>query len=76
MKSVLVTEAPCRMVCRAVGSPGAGGDIMLLLVLTDMRRMSCSAASKVPELWAKVGHGRPRVAGSGHQMGPIVHIRS
>ena len=45
---------------------------MLPLVLTDMIRMSCSAAAKVPELWAKVGGGRSRVAGSGRQMGPIV----
>ena len=58
--------------CRGVGSPGAGGDIMLPQVLTDMSRMSCSAATKVPELWAKVGGGRSRVAGSGRQMGPIV----
>ena len=45
---------------------------MLPQVLTDMSRMSCSAATKVPELWAKVGGGRSRVAGSGRQMGPIV----
>ena len=43
---------------------------MLPLALTDMIRTSESVAAKVPELWAKVGGGRSRVAGSGRQMGP------
>ena len=72
MKSVFVTEAPCRMVCRGVGCPGAGASIMLPQVLTDMTRMSSAEAAKVPELWAKVGGGRSSVAGSGLHSGPIV----
>ena len=45
-------------------------------VFTDMTRTSCSVAAKVPELWAKVGGGRSRVAGSGLHRGPIVPVSS
>ena len=69
MKSVSVIQAPWRTVCRGVGYPGAGGVSMPPLTLTDMMRTSASVAAKVPELWAKVGGGRSRVAGSGRQMG-------
>ena len=45
---------------------------MLPQVFRDMMRTSFAVAAKVPELWAKVGGGRSRVAGSGLYMGPIV----